>query len=146
MQVPFPRDGLEILEDLFLAGVLAGPVWILLEGEAVEVAPYVATASLARSASRGGSSDSGETYRVAIVIPGAANAAALFEDDKVAAIVALDEIDRGAQAWIFWSICNLTSVNEIFGLPHRVETNATVTYPYTMHMKSDGTYRRFQRR
>jgi len=46
VQVPFLRDGVEILEDLFLTGVLASPIWLLLERVAVEVAPDVARAAL----------------------------------------------------------------------------------------------------
>ena len=50
------------------------------------------------------SSDYGETYRVAIVIPGSANAAALFQDDEVSTVVASDEIDRDAHACVPVSI------------------------------------------
>lgn len=86
-----------------MAGILAGPVWLLLEGVAVEVAPDVATAALILSASFG-SHGRVVTYRVAIVIPSATNATALFQDDEVATVVAFDEIDCGAHARVPVSI------------------------------------------
>jgi hypothetical protein len=71
----------------------------LFEGVAVEVAPNVATTALLLSASFR-SFDCGETYWVAIVIPGATDAATLFQDDEVAAVVASDQVDRSAHACV----------------------------------------------
>ena len=77
-------------EDLLLPRILPTPIRVLLEAVRVQRAPDVTT-----------------TSRIFVVVPGAADAAALLEDDKVVALVAFDQVDGHAHALGNTSVCRV---------------------------------------
>jgi hypothetical protein len=83
MSVGFKDSEWEAYENLFLTWVLARPVGILLERVRVQHTPHVAA-----------------TARVFVVVPCSANARGLFDDNEVVALVALDQVNGHAHAWL----------------------------------------------
>ena len=93
-------DGLQVGEDFFLAGVFACPGGVLVEGVGVEVRPdcemlLVVCGTMTRGSGRLAIT---ATAWVLVVAPCATQPARLLEDNEVVAVVALDEVDRGAEA------------------------------------------------
>jgi len=73
------RNTHQVRKDLFLPGILAGPIAVLLVAQAVQRAPDIAAAA-----------------RIFVVVPRSPDSGALFNNDEVAAVVASDQVDGGA--------------------------------------------------
>jgi hypothetical protein len=71
----------QVSKNLFLPGILASPFTVLLVAQAIQGAPDITAAPW-----------------VLVVVPRAADTTALLDDDEVAAVVALDEVDGRADS------------------------------------------------
>ena len=75
------RNTHQVREDLFLSGILASPFAVLFVAQTVQSTPDITAAAW-----------------IFVIVPRAADTTALLNDDEVAAVVAFDEVDGGADS------------------------------------------------
>jgi hypothetical protein len=75
------RNAHQVSKNLFLPGILASPLAVLFVAQAVQSTPDITAAAW-----------------ILVVVPRAADTTALLNDDEVAAVVALDEVNGGADS------------------------------------------------